>query len=315
MAAPPRVIPVPCPFGLTGGLIWVYYIDAPEPAIVDTGVAASPVAVIEPGLAKAGIKLSDVKWILASHGHWDHIGGAQTAKDHAAPDVKIAMHSADRELLANRRAHIAGYAGARFRFIDAPELLAAHDAMLMENLSAELAADRPLTDGDRINLGGGVTVSVVHTPGHSPGAVAFVLDGTDWAFTGDSIQVGGAGGFPLIERPADYRKSVRRVLEDVRPKRLFMGHQFSDHRFSKANNGTLSAQLEGDAVASALRASLEVEAALADAAKLLDPAGDRPGNAAMFAAAAESLGFDPSDPINWPGSLFHTLSGYIRGLG
>ena len=53
MPSEPRVVPIPCPFGLTGGIVYVYYIDAPEPALVDTGVAASPETIIEPALNKA----------------------------------------------------------------------------------------------------------------------------------------------------------------------------------------------------------------------------------------------------------------------
>ena len=81
-----------------------------------------------------------------------------------------------------------GYQGVRFRFIDDPAAYAAHDALLLENLSSEMAADRTLADGDRIDLGGGVTLTTVHTPGHSAGAVTFVLDSPNWAFTGDSVQ-------------------------------------------------------------------------------------------------------------------------------
>src|SRR5438445_6702484 len=63
MPTEPRVVPVPCPFGQTGGVVYVYYIDAPQPALVDTGVAASPESSIEPALNAAGISIKDVKWI------------------------------------------------------------------------------------------------------------------------------------------------------------------------------------------------------------------------------------------------------------
>src|SRR5947209_20328229 len=95
MPTEPRVVPVPCPFGTTGGVVYVYYIDAPQPALVDTGVAASPERTIEPALRSAGISLKDVRWILATHGHWDHIGGAQAARSLAADGVSVALHSAD----------------------------------------------------------------------------------------------------------------------------------------------------------------------------------------------------------------------------
>src|SRR5207302_6028653 len=143
MPAQPRIVPVPCHFGTTGGLVFVYYIDAPQPALVVTGVAASPGARIEPALNAAGLSLKDVRWILATHGHWDHIGGAHAARSMAAADVSLALHDADAALLQSRRAHMRpdGYQALRFRYLDDMQALAQQDALLMQNLSGELAAD------------------------------------------------------------------------------------------------------------------------------------------------------------------------------
>ncbi len=307
MPEPARIIPIACPFG-PAGVVYVYYIDAPEPAIVDVGVAASPEATIEPALAAHGIKLSDVKWILASHGHWDHIGGAGTGKARMHPDARIALHEADDELLADPRSHIRGYQGVRFKFIDDPALYAAHDAMLLENLTSEVGADRPLTDGDRIDLGGGVSVTTVHTPGHSAGAVSFILDGTSWAFTGDSIQGTGAGGsFPLIEHPTLYRASLKRLIEDVKPTRLMMGHRFGGlDRVPREN------VLDGDAAATMLRESSELASRLAELAPTLQPPAGRPNDPAQFAPAAQMIGANVSDPVSWPPSIFLTMDAFRR---
>ena len=311
MAEPARVIPIPCPFGPSGMHVYCYYIDAPQPALIDVGVAGAPEACIEPALAKAGFKLSDVKWLLASHGHWDHIGGAQTAKDLAADDAQLALHEADLTLLASRQAHLDGYQGVRFKFIDDPTGFRSHGAMIFENLSGELGADRALVDGDRIDLGGGVVLTTVHTPGHSAGSVTFYSDGPGWAYTGDSAQSMGADGrFPLIEHPAEYRASMTRLLDDVRPTRMHLGHAYG-----RPGGGRFDAVLDGDIARDMLRESREVASGLASQAEQIAVPTGHEHDPAIFAQLAGSLGMDPAAPATWPNSLFITMSGYLRQRG
>jgi glyoxylase-like metal-dependent hydrolase (beta-lactamase superfamily II) len=288
----------------------VYYIDAPEPALVDTGVASSPGAIIEPALNQAGVSLKNVRWILATHGHWDHIGGAHAARSMAADGVALAMHVDDTELLRSRRAHMVsdGYQALRFRYLDDMQALAGHEAMLMQNLSGELGADRELRGGERIKLGGDVSFEVVHTPGHSPGSVSFVLDGLDWAFTGDGVQIGGSAGIPLYVDPVAYAATQKRLLDDVRPTRLHMGH-----RFRTLAGASLESVVDGkQQVESVLRDSLAVHARMVAAARsvtTLDVANPR---AAALAPAAQVLGLPADNPAAWPAPFFTTLHGHLK---
>jgi hydroxyacylglutathione hydrolase len=315
MPTEPRVVPVPCPFGPTGGIVYVYYIDAPQPALVDTGVAASPEATIEPALNKAGVSLNNVRWILATHGHWDHIGGAHAARSMAArpsrsggDGVSLAMHAEDAELLASRRAHMQpdGYQALRFRYLDDPAGLARQDALLMENLSGELIADRELRGGERISLGGDISVEVVHTPGHSPGSVTFVLDGLDWAFTGDGVQVCGSAGIPLYVDPDRYGATQKRLLEDVRPKRLHMGH-----RFRALDGSMFESVLDRPAVEHALRDSLAMHQRMVGAAATVVSVDVSHPAAEALVPAARALGLPTAAPAAWPAPFFTTLHGHL----
>ncbi|MHB8619192.1 MAG: MBL fold metallo-hydrolase [Chloroflexota bacterium] len=301
--AEPRVLPIPCPFG-AGGVIYVYYLDGPEPALIDTGVAASPSNVIAPALKAAGLRVEDVRWILSTHGHWDHIGGAAALRELSAPDVKVAIHKDDGELLRKRAAHIQGYAGAGFRFLDDCGAQAGTEAVLFENISGEIAADRELKGGERLSLGPGRAFDVIHTPGHSPGSVTYLLNGHGWAFAGDAVQVCGTsrGRFPLFPDPSAYRASVRRLLDDVRPKRLLLGHSFVD-----SAGRELESVLDGAQAQAALRDSLEMETRLASAAAA---SGNEIG-LPYFHRAAAALGYPPEDPGSWPGAFAATLGGYL----
>ena len=312
MPAEPRIVPVPCPFGPAGGIVYVYYIDAPQPALVDTGVAASPGAAIEPALNALGLSLKNVKWILATHGHWDHIGGAHTARSMAADDVQVAIHGADAALLQSQRAHMepGRLPGAALPLPGRPEALARQDAMLMENLSGELIADRELQGGERISLGGDVTVEVV--PHARPLARLGQLPGRRRGLDVYRRRRPGArrraGGFPLYVDPRPIARRQRRLLEDVRPRsgctratvpaggrhRPRVGHRWAGGRGGAARRS-------GDARAPGRRGPQRVDGIdLAHpTARALAPGrrGARPGG---------------RSPAAWPPSLFTTLHGYLQ---
>ena len=70
-----------------------------------------------------------------------------------------------------------------------------------------------LADGDEITVGGG-TLKVLHTPGHSPGAVCFYAPELSSVFTGDTLFQGGPGatGRSHSDRPTIERSIRERLL-------------------------------------------------------------------------------------------------------
>ena len=101
----------------------------------------------------------DVKLILLTHAHFDHTGGV--AELHKAlPDVPVYLHPADAELLGSQV----------FPAIGVPTV--------------------PYDEGDTLTLGS-LTISVLHTPGHTPGGVCLLVG--DALFTGDTLFQGSMG--------------------------------------------------------------------------------------------------------------------------
>lgn len=74
---------------------------------------------------------------------------------------------------------------------DAPILLHPDDRMLWDQVY-DVAPDRELADGDVIRIGG-TDLHVLHTPGHSPGAVCLYAPALSTLFSGDTLFAGGPG--------------------------------------------------------------------------------------------------------------------------
>ena len=127
--------------------------------------ASKTAAVVDPGgdalriLAQAQADGAEIKMILLTHAHFDHTGGV-AALCKALPGVPVYLHPDDAALLGSEV----------FPDIGAPTV--------------------PYRDGDAVTLGG-LTIQVLHTPGHTPGGVCLLAE--DVLFTGDTLFYGSMG--------------------------------------------------------------------------------------------------------------------------
>jgi hydroxyacylglutathione hydrolase len=299
------VHPIVSPWGRFG--LYSFFIDAPEPAIVDTGIASSPAEGILPALEAIGRRIEDVRWILLTHGHIDHVGGAHALWELTGRRAQVVIHEADAPLLRSRRAHVDEYLAGRAQYLHDPDgesrLIGAADAVI----SGEMEPTLLVHGGETISLGADVTVSVHSTPGHTPGSVAYVIDGQDDVFVGDAVQVhGAANGFPGFVDPAGYRASLQFLRDEIRPKHLYLGHPYR-----RADGMPYGVELDAEQAREALQASLEIEASVSDAACNCLEAGlqhtDSPYS--PFTRVAEDLGYE-GDPSLEPSPFFTTLHGY-----
>lgn len=299
------VHPLVSPWGRFG--LYSFFIDAPEPAIVDTGIASSPAAGMVPALEAIGRRIEDVRWILLTHGHIDHIGGAYALWELTGRRAQVVIHEADAPLLRSRRAHVDEYLAGRGRYLHAPD----GEAKLTEATNAVISGEMEPTllvrGGESLSLGGDVTVSVRSIPGHTRGSVAYVIDGQDDVFVGDAVQVhGAANGFPGFVDPAGYRASLQFLRDEIRPRHLYLGHPYR-----RADGTPYGVELGAEQAREALQESLEIEARVNDAAGGCLAAGlqDSDSPYSPFARVAEDLGY-AGDPTLEPSPFFTTLHGY-----
>jgi glyoxylase-like metal-dependent hydrolase (beta-lactamase superfamily II) len=297
--------PLVSPWGRFG--LYSFFIDAPEPAIVDTGVASSPTEGMAPALEALGRRIEDVRWILLTHGHIDHVGGAHALWELTGRRAQVVISEADAPLLRSRRAHVQHYLDVRANYLHDPDAEARQTAMAAGAISGEMEPHVLVRGGETLSLGGEVTVSVHAIPGHTAGSVAYVVDGQDDVFVGDAVQVhGAANGFPGYEDPCAYRASLEHLRDVVRPRHLYLGHPYRT-----AEGVPYGVELDRDQTREALQGSLDIEARVADAASRYLRDGLRETDSAYspFAPVAEELGYT-GDPTLEPSPFFTTLHGY-----
>jgi glyoxylase-like metal-dependent hydrolase (beta-lactamase superfamily II) len=292
--------------------LYSFFIDAPEPAIVDTGIASSPAEGMAAALEALGRRIEDVRWILLTHGHIDHIGGTAALAALTGGRAKVVIHEADAHLLRSREAHVQLYVDVRQQYLQDPGAVGRQRAMTQHAISGEMEPPVLLRGGETLSLGGDATVSVHHIPGHTAGSVAYVVDGEDAVFTGDAVQVHGAANhFPGYEDPDAYRASLLHLRDVLRPRRMYIGHPF------RTTAGVpYGVELDEQQAHAALQESIDVEARVRAAAARALSEGLQASDSAYspFEEAAAELGYE-GDPMLEPSPFFTTMHGYRTLLG
>ena len=306
MTEPVAVHPLVSPWGRFG--LYSFFIDAPEPAIVDTGIASSPAEGMVPALEKLGRSIQDVRWILLTHGHIDHLGGAHALWELTGRRAKVVIHQADAPLLRSRRAHVDQYEDVRQQYIKNPAAIEEQLKAANSVISGEMEPALLVQGGETLSLGGDVTVSVHHIPGHTAGSVAYVVDGQQSVFVGDAVQIhGAANGFPGYEDPAAYRSSLEYLRDEVRPEHLYLGHPY------RGPDGVpYGVELDREAARNALQGSLDLAARIDDAAHRYLHGGLQETDSVYspYAPVAEELGYT-GDPTLEPSPFFTTMHGHL----
>ena len=197
------------PFKIMGN---VYYVGANNIAsilvatpqghiLLDTGTQKMA-AVVFPNIVKLGFKPADIKVMLISHAHYDHMETMETIR------------------------RITGATVAALE-AEVPALVSGHDLSSNETWGQEpIQVGRVLKSGEDINLGGS-TVKAIWTPGHTLGAAAYFITTREDGRTYQIVYGGPPGpitGDPRYDtRPEDAFNSYK-ALRAMTPDILISGH-------------------------------------------------------------------------------------------
>lgn len=207
-----------------GGHTELYLLEGERLAIIDTGSLDTPERYIAPALEGMGRKLGDIRVIINTHGHHDHAGG--NAPLVAASGAEVWMPERDVEIAESLDRQFEQYFANNDVLVGREDRVAQSRAEL-DHLAQPTKVDRVLKDGDLLDLGWGMRLRVVPTPGHTRGAVSFYWEEEGILFTGDSVPGAGSrpGGLPLIYFPDQYEESLSRLLA-LEARTLCLGHHY-----------------------------------------------------------------------------------------
>jgi len=178
-----RII-VPTPFYV--GPVNVYLIEEDPLTLIDAGPRdGDSLEALRSGLARIGHKLSDIKRIIISHAHADHYGLAQLIVEESGATAYIhewdaPAVSADMDYGAYRA--VLTSAGVPRETIDQME--AGYEKF--RGFAYPLARVEKLKDQDEI-LFDHESLTVVHTPGHTPGSICLIRTSNRLVFASDTV--------------------------------------------------------------------------------------------------------------------------------
>jgi glyoxylase-like metal-dependent hydrolase (beta-lactamase superfamily II) len=248
-----------------------YLVDAPRPTLIECGPSLSIDHVIET-LRTMGMEPGDLAYLVLSHIHLDHAGGAgdvAAAFPHATVVVSEvgARHMVDPTRLNDSARRVYGELYDR-----------------VYGACTTIAQERVLGvgDGHRLDLGGGRHLELLYTPGHAKHHIAAFDPDSGALFVGDSVGVRlpGMAAIRPATPPPDFdfvlaQRTLRRYRE-LTPEAVYLAHY-------GAVEPALAALEEA---AERLRAWVEVaEAAYAE----MSPRGGAGGGADELDHVAETL--------------------------
>lgn len=193
------------------GICWVsaWLIETDEGSVLIDTLYGPHIKQLISNLKSTGVDFADIKYVLMTHGHFDHAGGAMALKP-LLPNAKFVMSQGGWE--EAQESAKKSFARRAWQMID---------------------ADLVLKDGESVELGGN-KFTLVETPGHTWGTASYLYDVKDGDNTHRAVTIGGLG-LNAIKGPEQveaYIKSVDRIRDMVDENGAKVEVHLTTHGFS-----------------------------------------------------------------------------------
>ena len=178
------------PWKMLDRFVNIWLVFGNKICLIDSGTANSKEVIFE-YVRESGRDPNNISLLVLTHGHPDHIGAAISIK--IATGCIVAAHEGDKRWIEDTE--------LQYRERPVPDF--------HKIVEGPVKVDQLLCDGDKIRVGDGGSLRVIHAPGHSPGQVALWYETEKTLFSADCIPV--AGDLPIYDDAAALVKSIRAI--------------------------------------------------------------------------------------------------------
>jgi len=160
--------------------------------LVDSGVADSE-NTIQNYIQKNGYSINNIKALILTHSHPDHIGSAKNIKEKSG--CQVLAHEGEKEWIEN----------IEKQFSDRPV------PGFKSFISKSVKIDRLVKRNDHIKLEEDIALKVIHTPGHSKGSISLLIENKGVLICADCLLL--PGNLPIYEDAVEAIHSINKLKE------------------------------------------------------------------------------------------------------
>jgi hydroxyacylglutathione hydrolase len=173
-----------------GRFVYSVVLFGEEITLIDSGVKGSSETLFG-YIHENGRSEDEIKTLILSHSHPDHLGSAADIK--ARTGCRVMAHSAEKEWienidLQNQQRPVPGF----YTLVDRP-----------------VKIDQLLADGDETREGSNLDIRVLHTLGHSAGSLSFFFPIQKILFTADAVPL--SDDIPNYDNYFDLKDSLNKI--------------------------------------------------------------------------------------------------------